>query len=93
MSDTTSSPTLAEAAAAADAALAEAAAEALAQRVADLAAAHLVVATKLDALKAQLAVSLAKAGADPGHIELSAAFVRDVGLKTDEIAAWIARNP
>ena len=47
---------------------------------------------KLDDLRAHLAASLEKAKTDASHLNYAHAFIRDVGLKVDEIVAWMKRT-
>lgn len=60
--------------------------------LAELHPAHESALGKLDELRAHLLMSLEKAGNDPGHVGYASSFVRDVGLKVDEIIAWIKRT-
>ncbi len=62
------------------------------EAVAALQGDHDAALRKLDELKVLLAQSFAKAKEDAGHLSYHASFVRDVGLKVDEIASWIGRN-
>jgi hypothetical protein len=90
----------AEAAAAATIAAVKAAAEKAAAEaktaheaaVNEIAAAHAVLDTKIEDLKASLAASLEKATADANHLGYAASFIARGHLLVDEYAAWIKRH-
>jgi enamine deaminase RidA (YjgF/YER057c/UK114 family) len=60
-------------------------------RLTDARAAFKEVDGKVKALLAKIKAVLGKAGDDPDHLVHAEAFLRDVGLKADEIIAWIDR--